>query len=74
MEESLGGFKQASFFSTADSVKWLLALCHAERPKRRTPAVPPELAESDHPVTFDAGVSFTNLRENWKPGGKATHA
>ena len=57
-------------FSPADKVRWLLELCHDERPKRNELAVPHQLAESDQSVTFHPGRFLQHIKENWKRGGK----
>ena len=70
--DCLKGWKEAwekpnrGLFSTADRVKWLLALCRDERPKEMALAVPPELSLSDQQVTFHPGTFLTSIRENWK--------
>ena len=74
--DCLNGWKEAwetpskGRFSTADRVKWLLALCRDERPKKMALAVPPELAESNHPVKFHPGEFLDNVRYNWRQGCK----
>ena len=57
-------------FSPADRVRWVLQLCHDERPKQKAIMVPHELTESEFCVTFNPGKFLFDVQGNWKEGGR----